>query len=162
LTNQKGCLHYNPNSKKNIIAKKNSAEQAMQALLARKHHVEQETASGMVKKFKIFLTKLATAKKNGGDLPKNVPDLPTFITYNKKAIQKLLKNPECAGLRIYPAINADNFMTLVLVGVDESGDNMLESTLLASKAKSSAKTITTLTVDEGQMSPPYPAPPNNL
>jgi hypothetical protein len=144
------------------MAKKISSEQAMQDLNARKHHVEQETASGMVKKFKSFRTKLATAKKNGGDLPKNVPDLPIFITYNKKAIQKLLKDPECAGLRIYPAINAENFMTLVLVGVDEAGDNILASTILASKAKSNSKTVTTLTVDEGQMSPPYPAPPTGL
>ncbi|MES2645439.1 MAG: hypothetical protein V4717_01090 [Bacteroidota bacterium] len=144
------------------MAKKINAEQAMQDLMSRKHHVEQETASGMVKKFKTFRTKLATAKKNGSELPKNIPDLPTFITYNKKAIQKLLKNPECAGLRIYPAINADNFMTLVLVGVDEGGENILESTLLASKAKSSSKSVTTLTVDEGQMSPPYPAPVNGL
>ncbi|CAN5596765.1 hypothetical protein BH10BAC3_BH10BAC3_32380 [soil metagenome] len=143
-------------------SKKITSEQAMQDLAARKHHVDQTTAAAMVKKFKGFRTKLASAKKNGGELPANAPDLPTFITYNKKAIQNLLKKPECAGLRIYPAINADNFLTLVLVGVDEAGENILDNTLLASSAKSSAKTVTTTVVDEGQMSPPYPAPKTGI
>ena len=140
-------------------SKKISSEQAMEDLLSRKHHVNKDTAAAMVKKYKSFRTKLASAKKNGGDLPANTPDLPTFITYNKKAIQNLLKSSECAGLRIYPAINADNGLTLVLVGVDQAGENILESTLLA---KANAKTVTTTTVDEGQMSPPYPAPAKGL
>ena len=140
-------------------SKKISSEQAMQDLAARKHHVDQTTAAAMVKKYKSFRTKLASAKKNGGDLPANVPDLPTFITYNKKAIQNLLKKSDCAGLRIYPAINADNALTLVLVGVDEAGENILASTLLA---KTAAKGATGTTVDEGQMSPPYPAPINGF
>ena len=144
-----------------MASKKISSEQAMQDLMGRKHHVDQASAATMVKKYKSFRTKLASAKKNGGDLPSNVPDLPTFITYNKKAIQNLLKNSDCAGLRVYPAINADNALTLVLVGVDEAGENILESTLLAKTATSKSGT-STKTVDEGQMSPPYPAPVNGF
>jgi hypothetical protein len=132
-------------------AKKISAEQAMEDLKARKHHVDSDVASSMVKKFKTFRTRLQTAQKTEGAVPKNTPELPVAVTYNKKAIQSLLKQPGCEGIRIYPAINGDNAMTFVLIGVDASGEN-LSGNVMAKDATS------TKTVDEGQMSPPYPAP----
>lgn len=133
-------------------ATKISAEQAMEDLKSRKHHVEADAASSMVKKFKSFRTKLVSAQKAEGVVPKNTPELPLAVTYNKKAIQSIMKIPGVAGLRIYPAINADNALTFVLVGVDESGENIAGSATMAKGV------TTTNTVDEGQMSPPYPAP----
>ena len=132
--------------------KKINAAQAMDDLRTRKHHIEETKASGMLKKFKSFRTKLAGAIKNGDPVPANCPDLPIAVTYNKKAIQSLLKLPGFDGLRIFPAINADNAMTFVLVGIDENG-NTIPGSAVMSKGTSSG-TI----VDEGQMSPPYPAP----
>jgi hypothetical protein len=131
-------------------AKKISAAEAMEDLKSRKHHVEASLATSMVKKFKTFRTKLQTAQKTEGAVPKNTPELPLAITYNKKAIQSLLKQPGCEGIRIYPAINGDNAMTFVLVGVDASGENLSGNAM--------AKDAGSTKVDEGQMSPPYPAP----
>ena len=142
-------------------SKKITPEQAMQDLAARKHHIDADTAATMVKKFKSFRTKMTSAKKNSGALPANVPDLPAFVTYNKKVIQKLLKDPACTGLRIYPAINASNSLTFVLVGVDESGENILD-TAVSATANAMVKPAGGTTVDEGQTSPPYPAPSNGF
>jgi phosphoketolase len=146
-------------------SKKITPEQAMEDLSKRKHVVDESKASAMVKKYKTFRTRLASSKKNGGALPANIPDLPTFITYNKKAFQALMKKTECVGVRIYPAINDDNGLTFVIVGVDAAGENIL-SGMVEATGQAMMKTTTTTTkpgtVDEGQTSPPYPAPSNGL
>lgn len=136
-------------------AKKISAEEAMQDLKSRKHHVEEATAASMIKKYQSFRTKMARAKNTEGPVPPKSPDLPIAITYNKKAIQRLLKQPGTEGIRIFPAINADNMLTLVLVAIDAAGETIKSS---AVASKSTTPTPGTTTVDEGQMSPPYPAP----
>ena len=137
-------------------SKKLTQQQAMEDLAKRKHHVAQSTAASMVKKYKTFRTKLASASKNGGALPATVPDLPTFVTYNKKAIQGLLKKPGCAGIRIYPAINNENTLTFVLVAIDEAGENIFDAA--AETAGNAMAKPGGGVVDEGQTSPPYPAP----
>lgn len=165
VPNSKACLNYIPKFNQIIMAtsKKITPDQAMQDLAARRHHVEENKAAAMVKKYKTFRTKLATAKKNEGPLPANVPDLPLFISYNKKTIQNLLKKPGCAGLRIYPAINEYNALTFVLVGVDEAGENMIngvnptDSQVVMKVASDSGGAV-----DEGQSSPPYPSPANGF
>jgi hypothetical protein len=75
-------------------AKKISAEQAMEDLKSRKHHVEESAASSMVKKFKSFRSKLVSAQNGEGAIPKNTPEFPVAVTYNKKAIQSLIKQPD--------------------------------------------------------------------
>ena len=143
-------------------SKKITPEQAMEDLSKRKHHVDESKAATMVKKYKTFRTKLASAKKNGKELTGNIPDMPLFITYNKKAIQTLLKKTDCVGLRIYPAVNDDNALTFVLVGVDAAGNNMLDGNVEAPGQGVMMKPAGGTTVDEGQTSPPYPAPSNGL
>ena len=144
-------------------SKKITTEQAMEDLAKRKHIVEESKASTMVKKYKTFRTRLATAKKNGS-APANTPDLPVSITYNKKAIQNLLKKTGCTGLRIYPAINEGNSLTFVLVGVDEYGENIINGGTAGSDAAMVMKSAAGSggTVDEGQTSPPYPAATNGF
>lgn len=137
-------------------SKKITAEQAMEDLSKRKHQVTQTTAASMVKKYKAFRTKLASASKNGTAIPATTPELPTFVTYNKKAIQGLLKKTGCAGIRIYPAINDANTLTFVLVAINEAGENILDDA--AATGNALAKPAGGTVVDEGQTSPPYPGP----
>lgn len=134
-------------------AKKITAAEAMDDLKKRKHQVEKTDAAAMVKKYQGFRTKLASAKKNGGAVPPKTPDLPISVSYNKKAIQSLLKQPGCEGIRIFPAIK-DDAVTFVLVAINAAGENITES---ATSGMAKTLSTTTTTVDEGQMSPPYPA-----
>jgi hypothetical protein len=64
---------------------------------------------------------------------------------------------------MYPVINDNNQLTLVIVGVDATGENMLTN-----KSETSAKALkavlntSTALLDEGQASPPYPPPTNGF
>jgi hypothetical protein len=59
-------------------AKKISAEEAMNDLKKRKHHVAHEDAAAMVKKYQSFRTKLASSKASGGALPPKTPVVKAF------------------------------------------------------------------------------------
>jgi hypothetical protein len=45
--------------------------------------------------------------------------------FGKDFLQTLLAEPECAGLRIYQAIDEEGVGRVVLVGVDEKGKDLL-------------------------------------
>ena len=46
----------------------------------------------------------------------------------KTAIQQLLDQPGCVGVRFAEAINEAGFKSLVYVGIDEKGNNIVEET----------------------------------
>ncbi len=48
------------------------------------------------------------------------------VFFGKDAIESLLEQPECVGIRMYYGINESNDYTLVLVGVTEDEDDMTE------------------------------------
>ncbi|HET6947705.1 MAG TPA: hypothetical protein VFJ45_07825 [bacterium] len=50
--------------------------------------------------------------------------------FHAKAVLDLLAQQGCAGLRYYFGRNADGTPTLVLVGVDSTGDDMATGTVL--------------------------------
>lgn len=134
-----------------------TAREAMQELQNTKHEISAELASVMVKRFGRFNTKLRKAGKTGSTLPVETPGFPNCLTFNRAAIYRLMKVPGCVGIRCWLAINNKQEFRLVIVGVDEQGENML-----ASAAGDSSKDLTSMTVDEilvldeGQASPPYP------
>lgn len=137
--------------------KKITQAQAMQDLKILNHQITTDFATLMVKKYKRFRSKILKAKKTDGLLPSNTPDLPHFLTYNKTAIHNLLKTPGCTAIRMYPAINDNGQLTLVIVGVDATGENILKAKNASSAKTSKAVATTSVTVlDEGQASPPYP------
>ncbi len=45
--------------------------------------------------------------------------------YSRDSIQKLLDQPGCKGIRAYFALNADKLPCLVIVGVNESGNDQI-------------------------------------
>jgi hypothetical protein len=126
--------------------KKITPEESMKDLKARKHSVSQSTAALMLKKFKSFRLKLARAKKNGW-LDNTTPELPLSVTFNKKAIIALTKLPGFTGLRITPAINADNMLTFILSGIDANGEAITPDNEMGKPGG----TVT----DEGQINPPF-------
>jgi hypothetical protein len=123
--------------------KKPTVQESMKDLKARKHSISQSTAAKMVKKYKAYRTKLIKAKKAG----MNLPDYPLSVTFNKKAIVALTKLPGFTGLRITPAINADNMLTFILSGIDASGEVITPDNGMGKPGG----TVT----DEGQINPPF-------
>jgi hypothetical protein len=152
--------------------KKITPEEAVADLKGRKHGVSKGSAVSMIKKFKSQNGKVAKAAKSIDVSTETSIVFPAFLSYNKKAINKILGKKDCIGLRIYPALTAENEFTLVIVGIDESNNNMVatedampaESKTVKKKSASIvAKPVTGLNddiLDEGQASPPYPPPPN--
>ncbi|MBY0435934.1 MAG: hypothetical protein K2U26_17725 [Cyclobacteriaceae bacterium] len=48
--------------------------------------------------------------------------------FGREAIERLLKVPDCAGIRIYYGLNEKEESELMLVAVNEKGDNLLPTT----------------------------------
>jgi hypothetical protein len=117
----------------------------MKDLKARKHSTPVNTAAKMIKKFKAWRNKIAKRKREG--FPSSEPDLPLSVSFNKKAIIALTKLPGFTGLRITPAINADNMLTFILAGIDANGDVIT----LDNEMGKPGGTVT----DEGQINPPF-------
>ena len=58
---------------------------------------------------------------------KEVPKCALFL---RKLIDEMLTQPGCSGMRVYYGRTATGEDTLVLVGVDQKGDDIAEGTLL--------------------------------
>jgi hypothetical protein len=50
--------------------------------------------------------------------------------FDKEDLLQVLNQDGCVGIRIYNALNSDNKMTHVVVGIDGNGDDMTDGTLL--------------------------------
>lgn len=55
----------------------------------------------------------------------NHPQSVKGVFYGRTHLETLLAQPGCVGIRMYFAQEADNSETLVLVGVDSTGNDML-------------------------------------
>ncbi len=66
--------------------------------------------------------------------------------YGKQAIMSILTQENCVGIRIYYAQDSDAVPTLVITGVDASGNDLYEGQL----------------AEFGHKSPPYNSNPNPL
>jgi hypothetical protein len=122
---------------------------AMQELKGRNHYITKHAAEEMNKSYKTFRKELKEQEFKLSFLP---PALPLAITYGKEALTKLLEQEGCEGVRIYPGINKENELTLVFVGINAHGHNMDTS-----ESTEEAEPLPPVIIDEGQMSPPYPA-----
>jgi hypothetical protein len=50
--------------------------------------------------------------------------------FHRAALDELLRQPGCAGVRLYHGRNPDGSAALLLVGVDEQGNDMTDGTIL--------------------------------
>jgi hypothetical protein len=154
----------------NIAAmKKKDAERkaGMKDLMKRQHKVGLVAAKEMVANFAVLKAELGKPKKTAVYFDEKDPVFPKSIAINKKALSDLLAQPNCAGLRFYPALNADNKFTLVVLAIDDAGENILPGVdAPGAMAKTASSAVTAAeeehVVDEAQLSPPFPPPANDL
>jgi hypothetical protein len=84
------------------------------------HFISIEKAKQLTRKFKDNKKKIVKDEFKDKDL------LPNSETFDRAAFDRLLKQPGCAGLRFYFGMENDDKVTLVVVGVDENGNDMLK------------------------------------
>ena len=77
----------------------------------RKHAVTREEAIGLLRRRPQALT------QRGGHFP-------------REAIEQILSQPGCAGLRFYFGTQSDGTLALVLVGIDENEKDMSDGVLI--------------------------------
>lgn len=56
---------------------------------------------------------------------KKQPDAPKAIGFDREALDRILKQESCVAVRCYYALKADTGWTLVLVGVDAQGQDLV-------------------------------------
>jgi hypothetical protein len=56
---------------------------------------------------------------------KNYPNATKAVYYTNDVFEDIMSQEGCEGIRIYNAINSDNKLTNVLVGVDKDGNDMV-------------------------------------
>jgi hypothetical protein len=57
------------------------------------------------------------------------PKAPKAMGFDRAAMDRILKQERCVGIRTYYALNPDDSWTLVMVGVDSKGRDMTEGEL---------------------------------
>jgi hypothetical protein len=119
------------------MAKKNSLTQALQQLKEKNHQISRTKAVKMAKKYQKFRKDLMKAVESGEPVPPNSPALSISYSFNAKSIKRLLKEPAAVGLRIYPGVDANNNVNMILVAFDAAGNNInyTTGTSTISKAK---------------------------
>jgi hypothetical protein len=55
---------------------------------------------------------------------KRQPEAPKAIAFDRAALERILKQEHCAGVRCYFAAKADTTWTLVLVGINAKGQDL--------------------------------------
>lgn len=68
---------------------------------------------------------LAAASKMTGDFRTAYPNATKAVYYTNDVFEDIISQEGCEGIRIYNAINSDNKLTNVLVGVDRFGNDMV-------------------------------------
>jgi len=58
------------------------------------------------------------------------PESFTGVTIGRNIIDQILAQPGCVGMRFYDAINEEGQKTLVYVGIDASGNDMLKQVVV--------------------------------
>ena len=58
-----------------------------------------------------------------------LPDMPP-LGFHRSAYDRILSQPGCEAIRSYPALHEDGTATMVLVGVDAEGNDMVDGALM--------------------------------
>ena len=75
------------------------------------------------------------------------PESFTGVTIGRNIIEQILAQPACAGMRFYDAINEEGQKTLVYVGVDASGKDILKKVVV--NQAGAISTIPAIVADRG-------------
>ena len=128
-------------------------------------------------KYKKNKTSLKKAKADIKRFRETYPNQTDFINVSKANLLKFLDNPDVIALRMYFARNEKNENTMVFVGVDKDGENILLKPKSAKDkvaASTTSKTAARTQNDTGESDDSYddsllndfqtcppPIPPNN-
>ena len=148
------------------MAKKIPVTQAITTLSANKHSISKANADKWAKRYQKFVKDLAKAVAAGTPPPPNTPALGYAFSFNKKSVQKVLRETSAVGLRIYPGINDEGKLTMILVAFDAEGNNITYTQMPAAAKGKAGKAVKTTQgdepddglLDDAQTCPPYPAP----
>lgn len=69
---------------------------------------------------------LATAAAMTAEFRKAHPNANKAVYYSNNVFEDIISQEGCEGIRIYNAINSDNILTNVLVGVDKFGNDLYQ------------------------------------
>jgi hypothetical protein len=75
------------------------------------------------------------------------PESFTGVTIGRDIIDQILAQPGCAGMRFYDAINEKGQKTLVYVGVDASGNDILKKVVV--EKGGAISTVPAIVADRG-------------
>jgi hypothetical protein len=53
-----------------------------------------------------------------------------IVAFHGEAYKRILDQPGCVGIRTYPGEDEDGTLTVILVGVDEQGNDLVDGTLM--------------------------------
>ncbi len=77
------------------------------------------------------------------------PDAFTSVMIGRNIIDQILAQPGCVGMRFYSALNEQGQKTLVYVGVDASGKDIVKKVVVAEDGKLS--TVPAIVADRGDV-----------
>jgi hypothetical protein len=84
------------------------------------HHITLEEGASMIGNFGAVRETLLAGTTGGG------ASLPVYETFNLKAIDSLLCQPNVVGFRVYLAMDNQNQVRFVLTGVDGEGRDVIQ------------------------------------
>jgi len=61
---------------------------------------------------------------------KSFPDSPKGYALGRNIIEKILAQPGCVGIRFHYGVNDEGQKTLVYIGMDENGNDLLKHTIV--------------------------------
>lgn len=83
---------------------------------------------------------------------------PYSESFNKQAVQRLLDQNGCVGLRIFSGLQDDGQVVFILMGFDVNGKNILKKVDINAKliktAHNSDGTVDGVTLEKGERNPP--------
>jgi hypothetical protein len=91
-------------------------------IMSKKHSISVDAAKKMTRHFREKKDSMLSGdyKKKGS--------LPVCETFDRGAFDEVLANPGCVGLRVYFAMDEELMVRVVIVGVNEKGEDMINQT----------------------------------
>ena len=89
-----------------------------QDLLNRTHIISKDLARNYILKYQSHRTEIVDGKYKGQDI------LPKAESFNATALNNVLNQKGCVGIRFYYGMDDNNLVVLVATGVDQEGNDL--------------------------------------
>lgn len=118
-----------------------------------RHSISLDQAKKMTAKYREEKKKVLKEDYGKSDI------LPISETFDRAAFDQLLAQPGCVSIRAYYGMDEENLVHLIVVGVNEKGEDMLPTESAAARSGSSTETTSYLLVENATRCPPTCPPP---